>query len=285
MKARVMDDCLSTLGESPSWDEKRKCCYWVDIENGRLYEYSWYDLRKRYWDFPGRLTLAVAGQGNELILAIDTGIAKFNPGTGQLSWLRHIETPASNNRCNDGACDSSGRLWIGTMHLDHIPFAGTLYCVDNNLRVIKKLANVTISNGIAWTPDNKLMYYVDSPTRLIHSFLFDNKTGEISFEKNVICVPPGTGTPDGIAIEEEGMLWIAHWDGFGVYRWNPGTGELINRIDVPVPQVSSCAFVGEDLNYLLITTARENLSNENLAKYPQSGNVFLAKVSVIPFRH
>ena len=88
------------------------------------------------------------------------------------------------------------------------------------------------------------------------------------------------GSPDGVAIDEEGMLWIAQWGGFGIYRWNPEKGELISKIEVPVPQVSSCAFVGENLDHLLITTARENMKEEELIKYPQSGDAFLVKVDV-----
>ena len=88
------------------------------------------------------------------------------------------------------------------------------------------------------------------------------------------------GTPDGMAIDEEGMLWIAHWGGFGVYRWNPFTGEHLDTIEVPVPNVTSCAFAGENLDQLIITTAQENLTEEQMKKYPQSGDVFLAKPGV-----
>lgn len=280
MKAAVLHPSQCILGESPLWHPERKCCFWVDIENGVLYEYSWIKLTIRTWKFDYRLTLALQGRDNELILALNTKIARFDLETEQLEWLPDVEMPPLNMRCNDGACDSSGRLWVGTMHLDHTNGAGALYCVDTHLKIHKKLNNATISNGIAWSLNNKRLYYIDSHTQAVQSFIFEEESGEIIFEKNIIHIPVEMGSPDGMAIDEEGMLWIAHWGGFGVYRWDPHDGRLMDRIEVPVPQVSSCAFAGENLDYLVITTARENLNEEKLKKYPGSGNVFFIKVGV-----
>lgn len=278
-KADVLYASQCILGESPLWHAARKCCFWVDIENGVLYEYNWTQQTTRNWKFNHRLTLVLQGKDDQLILALDAKIASFDLETEKLKWLVDIETD-SEIRCNDGAPDTLGRLWVGTMHLEHKNEAGALYCIDPDLKVHKKLNNITISNGIAWSLDNKRLYYIDSPTQAVQSFIFEEKTGEIIFEKNVISIPNEMGSPDGMSIDEEGMLWIAHWGGFGLYRWNPRNGELISKIEVPVPQVSSCAFVGENLDYLLITTARENMKEEELKKYPESGDVFLAKTAV-----
>lgn len=278
-KADVLYASQCILGESPLWHAARKCCFWVDIENGVLYEYNWTQQTTRNWKFNYRLTLVLQGKDDQLTLALDAKIASFDLETEKLKWLVDIETD-SEIRCNDGAPDTLGRLWVGTMHLEHKNEAGALYCIDPDLKVHKKLNNITISNGIAWSLDNKRLYYIDSPTQAVQSFIFEEKTGKIIFEKNVISIPNEMGSPDGMSIDEEGMLWIAHWGGFGLYRWNPRNGELISKIEVPVPQVSSCAFVGENLDYLLITTARENMKEEELKKYPESGDVFLAKTAV-----
>jgi sugar lactone lactonase YvrE len=280
MKVDLLFASQCVLGESPMWHALRKCCYWVDIERGILYEYNWLLQTTRTWNFNERLSLVREGKSNELILALNTTIARFNLETEQLSPILDIESPASGNRCNDGACDSLGRLWIGTMHLEHRQGAGALYMIDNNLEVHRKVSNTSISNGIVWSADNKRMYYIDSPTQVVQSFIFNEEPGEIIFEKNVIHVPPEMGTPDGMAIDEEGMLWIAHWGGFGVYRWNPVDGKLLDKIELPVPQVTSCTFAGENLDYLIITSARENLKKEELQKYPESGNVFCVKPGV-----
>ena len=280
MKVDLLSASHCILGESPMWHAERKCCYWVDIERGILYEYNWLLQTTRKWNFDGRLSMVREGRANELILALNTAIVKFDLTSEKISKLVEIESADSGNRCNDGACDSLGRLWIGTMHLEQKQGAGALYMVDKNLNVHKKVANTSISNGIVWSPDKKRLYFIDSPTRVVQSFIFDENTGEIIFEKNAIEVPSEMGTPDGMAIDEEGMLWIAHWGGFGVYRWNPQDGKLLDKIEVPVPQVTSCAFVGENFDHLIITSANEGLNEKEVEKYPESGNVFIVKMPV-----
>jgi len=133
---------------------------------------------------------------------------------------------------------------------------------------------------LAWSLDNTGLYYIDSPTNKVQCFQFDEKTGEIAYEKDVIHIPNKMGSPDGMAIDEEGMLWIAQWGGFGVYRWNPMDGRCIGKVELPIPQITSCAFVGPDLDHLLITSAREDLSMEDLEKYPTSGDVYSLKMPV-----
>jgi len=279
MKADVLYASQCILGESPLWHAERKCCFWVDIENGILYEYNWVQKSTRQWKFNYRLTLVLQGKNDQLILALDARIARFDLKTEQIEWIVDVETN-SETRCNDGACDSLGRLWVGTMHLTDRKGTGALYFIDKDLKVQKKINNTSVSNGIAWSLNNSRLYYIDSPTQVVQSFIFEEKTGEIVFEKNVIQIPNEMGSPDGMAIDEEGMLWIAHWGGFGIYRWNPHNGELIEKVEVSVPQVSSCSFVGENLDHLLITTARENMKEDETIKYPQSGDTFLVKVNV-----
>ncbi len=280
MKVRSLFASQCILGESPLWHSERKCCYWVDIERGVLYEYNWLQQTTRKWNFNGKLSMVREGRANELILALNTTIVKFDLKSEQIFPLVEIESASSGNRCNDGACDSLGRLWIGTMHLQQKEGAGSLYMIDSNLKVHKKVAHTSISNGIAWSADNKRIFYIDSPTHAVQSFIFYEKTGEIIFEKNMIEMPPAMGSPDGMAIDEEGMLWIAHWGGFGVYRWNPDDGKLLKKIELPVPQITSCAFAGDELDYLIITSAKENLNEEELKKYPESGNIFIVKTEV-----
>ncbi len=142
----------------------------------------------------------------------------------------------------------------------------------------KKLGKCTIANGLAWSPDNTRLYFIDSPTHKVQCFLFDESTGNIVFEKDAIHIPKEIGAPDGMAIDEEGMVWVSHWGGFGVYRWNPLTGKLLSVLKFPVPNVSSCAFAGENLDYLIITTARQDFNEEQLKKYPESGDLFSAKL-------
>jgi sugar lactone lactonase YvrE len=133
---------------------------------------------------------------------------------------------------------------------------------------------------MAWTADQQTFYFIDTPTKKIQEFAFDPESGEIKFRRISVEIPEGLGFPDGMCIDREGMLWVAHYAGSGVYRWNPQTGKLLDKIELPVPHVTSCCFGGENLDLILITTAQENLTVDDLKKYPQSGDVFLVKLEV-----
>jgi len=253
---------------------------WVDIEGRMLYEYEWKDKKINQWNVGHRVSLIIEESIDTVVLALQGGVAMFNLQTGTLNWLLDLEKEILNNRTNDGACDAHGRLWVGTMELNCKEGLGSLYCIDEALKVQKKLENLSVSNGIAWSLNNDRMYHIDTPTGVVSSYIFDVSTGEIKFEKKAIAVPAEMGLPDGMCMDEEGMLWIAHWDGFGVYRWNPHNGALLDKIDVPVPQVTACAFGGENLDHLFITTARQDLPQEQSEKHPESGNVFIAKPGI-----
>jgi sugar lactone lactonase YvrE len=276
MVASLLYNAACILGESPLWDSDRNSFFWADIEGKSFYEYNRSTRKVKSWQLNDRVSLLTACTKDGLLLALQGGLAKFDLETGNLSRLSPVENELPGNRTNDGACDSKGRLWIGTMDVLCKENAGSLYCIDNSLVVSKKISNLTISNGITWSLDDKSLYHIDSPTYCVQSYLFDAETGNISGGETVIHVPEELGMPDGMTIDEEGMLWIAHWGGFGVYRWNPRNGRLLDKITVPVPNVTSCAFGGEQLDELFITTAREHLSEEELKKYPGSGSVFMA---------
>ena len=280
MTASLLYSSKCFLGESPMWHHERNSCFWVDIENHLLFEYSWLNRSVRTWTFERKITLAVKGQDNELILGFQGGIGRFNLVTEELQWLLDIDKEKEDIRCNDGNCDRSGRLWIGTLQMEFKKGAGALYLVEKDRSIQKKISGVTISNGLAWSPDNHKMYFIDTPTQKVESYHYDNDSGNIIHEKTAISIPKELGSPDGMTIDAEGMLWIGHYGGFGVYRWNPLTGELMEKISLPVPNVTSCGFAGEALDHLFITTARENLSAEELAKYPESGSVFFTKMRV-----
>ncbi len=280
-QAEVLLPSQCYLGEGPLWHEGRQSFFWVDIENKTLFEYNWSMKNTLSRKFDHKVTVAIPCNNNyELILGLDAGIGRFNINTGELVWLINVEKPMINHRCNDGRCDIYGRLWIGTLDMNLTQGAGALYCIDNSLSVQKKLGNITISNGIAWSLDNTRLYYIDTITNLIQSYVFEAKKGDVHFEQNVISIPKELGSPDGMAIDEEGMLWIAHYGGYGVYRWNPHNGKLLEKISVAAPNVTSCAFAGEALDQLVITTAREGLSEDDLTKYPHSGDIFYTQMNI-----
>ena len=279
MTATSLYSSQCMLGESPLWHARKNCFYWVDINAGDLYSLNWDSKVVRKKHFNADISLVVETDGNDLLVALGTSIAQFNPETDELRQLIDLEPDKKNHRCNDGGVDAKGRLWVGTTHVDHLVERGTLYSIENLNSVKQKIPSVTISNGITWSLDNKRLYFIDSPTQRVDAYFFNEHTGEIIFEKTIIEIPIKMGTPDGMTIDSEGMLWIAHWGGFGVYRWNPFTGELLSKVEVPAPNVTSCRFAGKELNQLVITTARKNMSEIELIKYPESGNVFLIETN------
>ncbi len=271
------------MGEGPIWIKKHQSFFWVDIENGTLFKMAFPSKELKTFKFPGRLAVALEGKGNELILGLDRSLIRFDLQTGKQEKLLEIEQDFQLHRFNDGKVDPKGRIWIGTLSTLFTEGAGSLYRISEDLTVDKKLEDLTISNGMAWTEDQSTFYFIDSPTQKVQEFGFDAVSGEISFKRIAIDVPKEIGTPDGMCIDQEGMLWIAHYGGSGVYRWNPKTGELLDKIELPVPHITSCAFGGPNLDQLLITTAQENLSPDQLSQFPQSGDVFLVQVKIRGF--
>ncbi|MDN3690366.1 SMP-30/gluconolactonase/LRE family protein [Cyclobacterium jeungdonense] len=280
MKATLLFDSRCVLAESPVWEPTEGRYLWVDIENGTLFRLKRGDTTPEKWSFPHRLTMIIPDGNGQYLLSLDRKLAKFDPESEQLDWLCEVEQDKQDNRWNDGACDSKGRLWAGTMSTKFTKNAGSLYLVDKDRVPQKVIDLVSISNGICWSLDERTLYYIDSPTRKIQAFDFDLEKGFISFNRVAVTIPEELGTPDGMCMDQNGKLWVAHYGGFGVYCWDPETSLQLDKIDVPAPHVTSCAFSGPDNDELLITTARENLSAEKIQRYPQSGSVFTCKVPV-----
>jgi len=273
------------LGESPLWHRESQSCFWVDIHESILYQYDFLSAQPKQWEVKEHISLAVEGPADNIILAVKGGILNFNLKTAHKTWLVDIEKDILNNRCNDGGCDVQGRLWVGTMDMAFKENAGSLYRIDNDLAIIKMVSNRTIPNGLTWSLHNERMYFIDTPSRTVVSYLYNKNSGEIYFEKIAVTIPSDMGMPDGMAIDAEGMLWIALYNGGCITRWNPSTEELLDRIDLPAMHITNCAFVGNDLSSLIVTSARENLSREQLNDYPESGNVFLIRDFPVKGKH
>ena len=181
-------------------------------------------------------------------------------------------------RMNDGKVDPSGRFWGGSMAYDERRGAGSLYFLEGTA-VTKVLTGVGISNGLDWSPDDKLFYFVDSLTRRLDLFDFDASSGHISNRRTLISFDDSFGLPDGLTVDAEGCIWVAGWGGWKVQRYSPA-GELLGSVDIPVAHVTSCAFGGPDLMDLYVTTATEGQTEEELHLQPEAGSVFVARMQV-----
>lgn len=256
------------------WHPSLNRLFWVDIEGCRLHELDPKTQKAAEHPMPGMVSTLVPDRGDGMVITLKRGIYHYNPQQRRLKYLSEVEPAAANNRCNDGKCDPQGRLWFGTMSLDAASEAGNLYVYEAGGEPRLKLSRQTIPNGIAWSHDAQRMYYIDTITRAVTAYRYDALTAQIERIGKIIDVPADMGYPDGMCIDTESMLWIAHWGGFGVCRWNPDTGRLMEKISVPAPNAASCAFGGEGYRTLYITTARAGLSEAELEKYPLSGSLF-----------
>lgn len=263
------------------WDSLRGELLWVDIRQSLLRFYHLSSGVKTDFSFDSFLGAAVLTEKTgRYVLALQKGLAFFERNTGGIRYFAHPEKDIPENRFNDGKCDPGGRFWIGSMDLEEVGSKGALYRVDQDLNVMKVLSGVSISNGLAWDRERGKMYYIDSPTCQVVSFDFDFEAGSIGDSSVAVSIPKEHGFPDGMCIDAEGMLWIAHWGGANVSRWNPRDGRLLRRVEVPALHVTNCCFGGSELDTLYITSARQGLSQEDFMKYPHSGSVFSFKPGV-----
>jgi sugar lactone lactonase YvrE len=279
--AQLAIDAKASLGEGSIWDSRSGELLWLDIERSKLYIYNPALnklVSKDLGQMPGTVVPAVNGS---IILALKSGIFTFSRKDSVLRKMRPSpETDRPLNRFNDGKCDPEGRLWVGTMSVSQEPYKGRLYMFDLDGSFHVKIDSTSISNGIVWSSNHKKMYYIDTPCSCIKEYSFDELTGKIDSARLAIKIPTELGYPDGMTIDSRDKLWIAHWGGFGVYCWDPKSGELLDSIKVPAKNVTSCAFGGDKLDVLYITTARKGNSEEELIKYPLSGGLFKIKPGV-----
>jgi sugar lactone lactonase YvrE len=276
MQPEIILDAQATLGEGPAWDAKTRTLYWIDIVDRRIhYHRDDEDGFIQLDVMPGCLAPA---RDESLIVAAQASILTVEPATAKQTVLVSVSEPA-NNRFNDGKCDPAGRFLAGTMDMDEKISSGALHSFDGS-QVMRLLEGVCISNGLAWSPDHKTFYHIDTPTREVKAFDYDLATGQIANPRVVICVPETLGWPDGMTSDMDGNLWIAMWSGAQVTRWNPQTGRLLEQIPLPAKLVTSCVFGGENLNELYITSARRGLDQADLTAYRYSGSLMRVKTQV-----
>lgn len=259
------------LGEGPSWDAAEKRLWWVDILGKRLFEFDPVSGENRRYELPQMVGAVVPWQKRKVMLAVREGFAAFDLDTLVLELVARPEADRPNNRFNDGKCDPVGRFWAGTMSTKGEAGAGSLYRLDVDGCVYQMAKGITIANGLAWSADQQTLYFIDSSHRTVTAYDYDMNSGAIAHGKVILRTPDEMGWPDGMTIDATGMLWIAHYGGSCVARWNPNTGELLERIVLPVTQVTSCVFGGETLETLYISTATENLGPAEKAREIEAG--------------
>jgi sugar lactone lactonase YvrE len=272
----IVLDHSCELGEGPVWDEANQCILWLDIKRGEIHEYD-PSLSTHKSFYVGEMIGCISPrEKGGFIAGLENGIAFID---SEKKTVQHIVNPEEGmgNRFNDGKCDVAGRFWVGSMALSEEENKGNLYVMDTDLFIKKKIENVSISNGIAWNADSSIMYYINTPTDYIFAFDYNIETGDIDNQRVVIDLTHEKGHADGMTIDEEGMLWIAFYGGWRVARYDPGTGKLLQQIELPAENVTCCTFGGADLTDLYITTASQNMSEETLKEQPHAGKLFVVR--------
>jgi len=268
------------LGEGPFWNTPTQKLGWVNILKGELHFLASEMGVDQVYNFNQYIGFAVPRASGEYLIGLQNGIANINLENTNLTWIAQPESNIPGNRFNDGKCSPDGRLFAGTMAVDERPEAGSLYRLDKDSSICTVISPVSISNGLAWSPDGRKLYYIDTPTSSIVAYDYDLQTGSIQNPHVVIRIPAETGWPDGMTIDHEGMLWIALWNGAKVVRYNPGNGQKIGEISLPALNVTSCTFGGPNYSRLFITTAWKGMTPQQRDRYPESGDIFAVDTDV-----
>lgn len=285
--AECVVDCHNHLGEGAYWDAESGLLWWLDVPMpSKLYALDPTTGHVDSHDMPQMIASMCRWTGKDgLLIAAHGGLNSWSPASG-LTPVLNPEPDQPFNRCNDGAADSKGRFWFGTMQnniapngapIDLVGATGTLYRLDPDLSLHPMESGIAISNTVCWSPDRTIMYFCDTATGAISAYDFDEDAGTISNKRAFATFD--RGVPDGSTVDAEGGVWNARWDGSCVVRFAPD-GSVDQVVEVPCPLVTSCAFGGKNLDTLYITTARYLQDDEALAKSPQAGGLFAVKPGV-----
>ena len=286
-KAKLLIDCKNHLGEGVVWSQENQQLYWLNIPMpSKLFCLDFISKKLQIHDMPEMITSIALRPNKNLLIASHYSLNNFNLVTKNFEKILDIETEFPENRCNDGAVDAKGRYWFGTMQNNITPDAkdipitknnGSIYRVDKNMNIQKIESNICISNTFVWSPNNKYFYFTDTVTGIISRYEYDLETGNISNKKDF--AKSDRGFPDGSTVDSEGYLWSCRWAGSCVLRFDKN-GKVDDIIELPVENITSCTFGGQNMQTLFITTARWGMSEEYLKEHPEAGGIFSIDLNV-----
>jgi sugar lactone lactonase YvrE len=264
------------LGEGTLWSVREQALYWVDILGKRLHRCRADGSERTSWSFDEEISaLAERASGPGLIVTLRRGFALFDPARG--TPPQHLHQPAeepSTNRFNDGKCDARGRFWGGTMDFDCVAPSGAFYAYAASGRCVRHALGFAVTNGPAWSLDGRTMFINDTVNGQVFAWDFEPDSGALSNRRPWLRLAPGDGLPDGMTLDAFGRLWIAHWGGACVTCHDVPSARELQRLSLPVSQVTNVAFGGPDLRTLFVSSARVGLTPAQLEAEPQAGGLF-----------
>ena len=276
---KLVGKSKAILGEGPVWDESSNTLYWVDIKGRALHAHTPGSNVDRCINLPIEVSAVAPRVGGGLIAATRNGFAFLDPQDGRLDQIEDPEAEFPDNRFNDGTVDNLGNFIAGTMHDLERENTGSVYCLDSEGAVKPLFGGYIVCNGPAFSPDGCTLYFSNSSEREILAFPYDAGVPDVGKPRLFTKITEAHGYPDGLAVDLDGCVWCAHWDGGGVSRFSP-QGEFLQFFALPIPRVTSCAFGGSDYEQLYITTASWGLSSVQQQESPLSGSLFVVTPGV-----
>tara|TARA_B100000700_G_scaffold33357_1_gene32053 strand:+ start:19396 stop:20277 length:882 start_codon:yes stop_codon:yes gene_type:complete len=270
----------ASLGECPVWAGDEGVLYWVDIEAPSLNRFDPVTGNNTAYPMPENIGCFGRREKGGFIAGLRSGVWLLNEAASPVECLARPVADTSISRFNDGRIDPWGRFWAGTIHEPRDAPLASLYRVDSDLSCHRLAGEVLVSNGVAFSPDRRWVYHSDTPNHVIYRYPLDPSSGELLGPGEVFHrFPFGNGRPDGAAVDSEGYYWSALFEGGRVVRLSPD-GEIVAEYPTPARCPTMCAFGGEDLKTLYVTSARHGRPAEELEAYPQSGDIFSMRVEV-----
>lgn len=267
----VLDRAAAQVGEGPAWDAARGELVWVDITRNQV-RFSRADgTLDRVVDVGVHVGAALPGDTGWL-LATRGGVAVLDLDGGVTEVL-DLQSDRPGLRCNDAKCDPRGRPFVGTMAYDLSPGVATLYRLDRGPTATVVFDRLTLANGLGWSPDGTVLWFVDSATQGIARYAYDPDEGTVGAHLGTIGVPAAHGMPDGLCVDDDGCAWVGLWGGSAVHRYTPD-GRVDTVVALPASQITSCAFGGPGRSTLHITSATHALSPDALDREPLAGALF-----------
>ncbi|XP_054771992.1 regucalcin-like [Lytechinus pictus] len=281
MAVEVVQKDTGYLLEGPHWDDVTNTLLYVDIFNKFVHSYNTVTKEAKKVEVHDAVGAIVTTTSGRTMACVGREVGYINWDAGKFETFCEIDLKKG-TRFNDCKCDPAGRFYLGTMAVQDPSTSseetkkgqGSLFCLSPDKTVREFVQNVDISNGMAWTNDHKTMYYIDSLTYGVDAFDYNIETGEIANRRQAISVPKSDGVPDGMCIDDEGMLWVALFDGWAVNRYNPKTGEKLRSIKFPTKNITSCCWGGANRDELYVTCAKHFLKPDELKEQDTAGSIF-----------
>ena len=280
VEPRVFIESRNQIGESPVWSAREKALYWVDVEGGSIHRWRDEDKSMRKWEVGEPVGCIGLRQHDGLVGARRSGFFFLDVATGHITPIADPEVDLPDNRFNDGKVDRRGRFWAGTRNfVDTEKATGSLYRLDTDFSVHRMEEGLRCPNGMAWSPDDKLMYLCDTWARRIYVYDFDVDDGILGARRLFARLQEGEGFPDGLTVDAEGFVWNAHYNGWRITRYAPD-GTVDRVIRMPIQHVTSLTFGGPGCDTLFTTSASLRLSEEQRLLQPLAGDVFAIETAV-----